>query len=460
MHNLLTQNDYKNRLCALRIAHIPLQGFAMISRAEAEEIIALIEDALKKGDHPDGHKCLSRQRLASATACKYLGIHRTVMSRKLKEARTEYGLEPDWSLYNDQVLADGNTDPILVRRLKDKLSKAESRAASAERNRISSDAIREGILGLAAIPLEPRPWSPPTGSKRGPKEGLILMISDVHMGETIDKNQMGGRNSFDKKICGDRLKRLFQGVVKMGTVHWSGPPPGVIYVILGGDLISGEIHDELAKSNDLLAIPAVKELATYLISGIELLVQSFDCEIRVVSIPGNHGRTTRKPESKGFVVNSYDTLVAWLVERWFVAKGTKQITFTAPASGDALINICGWNFLFTHGDRIGSRGGMGMVGPVATIARGMQRVIQDYAAEQIVVDYVIVGHFHTSCELEQGFANGCLSGPSEYSRSGRMRSSPPSQWLLSVHPIHGVARRWKILVGDPSEGTICAGRSS
>jgi len=34
-------------------------------------------------------------------------------------------------------------------------------------------------------------------------------------------------------------------------------------ILLGGDLIGGEIHDELAKSNDLLATPAVKELATY-----------------------------------------------------------------------------------------------------------------------------------------------------------------------------------------------------
>ena len=431
----------------------------MISRLEAEEMIRLVEEALRKGDLPDNYPVAGKQRLASATAGRYLGLHRSTMAKRLTYARMEYGLEPNWNLYQETIKeSDSTADPIVVRRLKDRLSQAESRAANAERDKINSEVIRENILGLSAMPVEPQSWLPSKGPKRDQKEALILMISDVHMGELIDKDQMGGRNSFDKKICGKRLERLFQGVVKMGTTHWSGPPPGVIYVILGGDLISGEIHEELAKSNDLLAIPAVKELATFLISGLELLLKSFACEVRVVAIPGNHGRTTKKPESKGFVVNSYDTLVAWLVERWFAAKETKRISFSAPASGDALINICGWNFLFTHGDRIGSRGGMGMVGPVATIARGMQRVIQDYAAEQIVVDYVIVGHFHTSCELEQGFANGCLSGPSEYSRSGRMRSSPPSQWLLSVHPIHGVARRWKILVGDPSEGSICAGR--
>lgn len=435
----------------------------MISREEAEKIVSLVEDALRDGDYPLGHKCIDHQRLATHTAAKKIGIHRDTIINRLAAIKKEHNLSPDWSLHNDKNAerSKDEADHIVVRKLKDRLSRAETRAAAAERGTVNASIIRESIMGLVADPMEPESWRPATTkTKDVRKEALVLMISDVHMGEVIDKSQMGGRNSFDKKICSDRLERLFQGVVKMGTTHWSGPPPGVIYVILGGDLISGEIHDELAKSNDLLAIPAVKELATYLISGLDLLLKSFDCEIRVVSIPGNHGRTTRKPESKGFVLNSYDTLVAWMIEGWFTAKGTKKISFSSPASGDALIGICGWNFLFTHGDRIGSRGGMGMIGPVATIARGMQRVIQDYAAEQIVVDYVIVGHFHTSCELEQGFANGCLSGPSEYSRSGRMRSSPPSQWLLSVHPIHGVARRWKILVGDSSEGTICAGRPS
>lgn len=436
----------------------------MISREEAVKIISLIEDALRDGDYPMGHKCVDHQRLATHTAAKKLGIHRDTIANRLVTIQQKYGLSPNWELHTPKIKNDKNqedADHIVVRRLKDRLTRAESRAAAAERDTVNASVIRESIMGLVAEPIEPKSWRPASGrAKDKRREALVLMISDVHMGEVIDKGQMGGRNSFDKKICADRLQRLFQGVVKMGTIHWSGPPPGVIYVILGGDLISGEIHDELAKSNDLLAIPAVRELATHIISGLDLLLQSFDCEIRVVSVPGNHGRTTRKPESKGFVVNSYDTLVAWLIESWFASQKTKRIFFSAPASGDALIDICGWNFLFTHGDRIGSRGGAGMVGPVATIARGMQRLIQDYAAEQVVVDYIVIGHFHTSVELEQGFANGCLSGPSEYSRSGRMRSSPPSQWLLSVHPVHGVARRWKVLVGDPSEGSICAGRSN
>ena len=431
----------------------------MISRSEAEEILLLIENALQDGDYPDGHKCKSHERLASATVSKKLGVHRSVIARKLAEIKKEHGIEPNWNAFKKQKEED--PDHITVRRLKDKLAMAETRAAKAERTSIKEEILRESVFKLAAKPIEPKSWKTSKDVKtKDRKEAMVLLISDVHMGEVIDFDQMGGRNSFNKKICADRLERLFQSVVKMGTTHWSGPPPGVIYVILNGDLISGEIHQELERSNDLLAVPAVRELTAHLISGLELLLESFDCEIRVVSVPGNHSRLTKKPESKGFVVNSYDTLVAWMLESWFACKTEKRITVSAPASGDALININGWNCLFTHGDRIGSRGGMGMIGPAATIARGMQRIIQDFATENIVVDFVFTGHFHVSVELEQGFCNGCLSGASEYSRSGRMRSSAPSQWLFSITADHGVARRWKIYVGHPSEGSLCSGRST
>jgi hypothetical protein len=32
--------------------------------------------------------------------------------------------------------------------------------------------------------------------------------------------------------------------------------------------------------------------------------------------------------------------------------------------------------------------------------------------------------------------------------------------MLSIHPTHGVARRWKIQVGDRSEGSIYGGKSA
>lgn len=355
-------------------------------------------------------------------------------------------------------------DPIEVSRLRDRVKLASAARDRAERHAANNQSIREAVFKLAQDPLQPPDWNPkqstgPRARKIG--EAVIVMISDLQVGEFIDVNQMGGVNSFNLTIARARLERLFASIVKLTTTFWAGVKPSVFYLLLMGDLISGEIHDELAKTNDLLSIPAVRSVAESLIAGLTLLAKNFPkIPFHVISVSGNHGRTTKKPESKGFAVDSYDTLVAWVIESWFKAKGEKRITFSAPISGDALISIFGWNFLVTHGDRIGSKGGTGFVGPAATISRGFQKTLMDYGAQGIVVDYVLIGHFHSAMELPQGFANGSLPGPSEFSKTHRMRPEPASQWMLAVHPNYGVARRWKIHVGAKSEGSIYRGREA
>lgn len=368
------------------------------------------------------------------------------------------------SAYSDAIgrFGDGDAtkDPIEERRSRSRETMLRSRLDDLEKQAAADRTIREAVFGLAQRPLEPPSWNPqPTkGHKR---ESIILFLSDIHMGEVVSLSAMGGRNSYNMKIACTRLERYFQNVAKLGTEHWTGPPPDSIYLVLGGDLVSGEIHEELAKTNDLQAIPAVRILAEAIAAGLLLLRQTFpSIPIQVLSVPGNHGRNTKKPEAKLFAINSYDVLVGLLLEWWATTKGLKGVTFSAPHSGDALVSIHGWNVLFTHGDRIGSRGGSGFVGPAATAARGMQKVVQDYLAEGRVIDVIVMGHFHTPLELEYGFVNSSLVGPSEYSRSGRMRSHPSSQWMLTVHPTYGIARRWKIQCGDKSEGSIYAGRNA
>ena len=437
---------------------------ASLSKKEARRRIAAVNLALRAGHPPPGTMGNNRITGAIRAASLNLGMDAQTLRDSLSVAACLYEFAPDWKLYKAPPPkpepapvarpVEAPVEPLVLRRLNDQLAQERAGRRDAERNAITNEALREGVFRLAATPPEPEHWAPDTPEDGKHREVIVLPISDVHMGEVIDFDQMGGRNAYNKTIAARRLERLFQSVVKLGTTHWHGPKPAAIYVILLGDLITGEIHEELAKTNDLLSIPAVCELSDLLIAGLDLLLRSFDCEIRVVGLPGNHGRTTRKPEAKGSVLNSYDTLVAWTVERWFRARNAERISFTAPASGDALININGWNILFTHGNNIGSRGGMGFIGPAATIARGMQRVIQDYAAVGEIVDFVVTGHFHTPIELEQGFCNGSVPGPSEYSMQGRMRSHPASQWFLSIHPEIGVARRWKLFLGHPDEGSI------
>jgi len=214
--------------------------------------------------------------------------------------------------------------------------------------------------------------------------------------------------------------------------------------VRGGDMVSGDIHDELRKTNDLASIPSVVDLVSHETAGVRELLKHFK-KVHVVSVPGNHGRQSVKPEAKGFVFNNYDTLSALMLEREF--RNDKRVTWLTPVSGDALLTLYGWEFCVTHGDRIGSRGGQGFIGPVATITRGMQKVLQYYAAMGRRIDVQLMGHFHVAMDIPMGYANGSLPGYSEYAKMIRAKpGDPPTQWLLFVHPHHAVAKQWKVFL--------------
>lgn len=344
-------------------------------------------------------------------------------------------------------------DPIEVRRLKDTVARQTARLAEAERRTAQAEDIRSAVFGLVDGPVEPVSFpAPARGDAKA--ETIVVFLSDLHWGETVDLAAMDGLNSYSLAIARARLGRAFQTIADLSTVHWSGPPPARLILILGGDLVSGEIHAELAKTNEAQSIPAVRDLVGHLVAGVKLLKASLACPIDIISLAGNHGRTTLKPESKGSAETSYDILASDFLEMHF--RDDTRISFYTPASVDALFSVYGWRVLATHGDRIGSRGGAGFIGPAATAARGFKRIAADYAARGILLDLILIGHFHTPLQLEEGFVNGSLPGPTEYSRDGRFRPHPAQQLFLAIHPRRGVTQHRWIKVGVPEEGSLYA----
>lgn len=349
---------------------------------------------------------------------------------------------------------DTPADPVEVTRLKSQLRTVTSDRDAALKRAMKAEDLRRGIMGILADPLEPVAFRSEDPGRPSSGETIVLCLSDLHWGERVDLAAMDGLNSYSLAIARARLGRYFHAVADLATKHWSGPPPERIILVLGGDLVSGEIHQELAKTNEAKALPAVKDVASHLSGGIRFLRTRVCCPIDVIAVSGNHGRSTLKPESKESVETSYDTLVADFLE---MALATETgVRFYVPASVDALFSVYGWRVLVTHGDRIGSRGGQGFIGPAATAARGMKRIVADYAARGVHLDLILLDHFHTALQLEEGFVNGCLPGPTEYSRDGRFRPQPAQQLFLALHPRRGISQiRW-VRVGHESEGALYA----
>lgn len=437
-----------------------------IDRDEAIREIAAVERALDEGNPPPGEVIHgSKTKSAIRIAAERLGEDPMALRGRVGtptqpgRIHKHYGIKVDWTKYRraarpDAISEEQQSDNRLdARRYLDTIAELRRTLLDAQRRAARAEDIRTSVLGLHDLPPPPVSFPPREGGKAASAETVVLVLSDLHWGERVWLQAMDGLNSYNLEIARARLGRWTNAVCDLLTKHWHGPqPPERIILILGGDLISGGIHHELAKTDALRPLPAVRDVAEHLRQAILTVHESVKCPIDIVSLPGNHARTTLKPESKEAAATSLDVLVSDFLEMGL--KDKPGINFYAPESPDALFSVYGWRVLASHGDKIGSRGGQGFIGPAATAARGFKRMIADYAARGIHVDLIVIGHFHCAMMLEEGFVNGCLSGPTEYSRDGRFRPRPCVQLLFCVHPKHLISQiRW-IEVGVASEGSL------
>lgn len=379
------------------------------------------------------------QRKAAAA----LGLTRDGLRHRL-DAATSQGIRP------------GETPPVrtaahIVEERREKQALAALRAENKDLQEalLQAEDLRAGILGLG----------PPTiarvGMNKLPKLGknnrsVILHVSDIQYGEFIKLEEVDGVNSYSVSIANARLDRLFNTFARLCKDYWNGPAPTDIHICLGGDMVSGALHEELAKTDEMPELLSAKAVAERLSGNIRMLRDRLDRPVRIYSVPGNHGRITHKPESKGHVLNNLDTLVAWLVEA--ALRADDGVTVAYSESVDATFNVFNFPFLLSHGDRMGGRGGTGYIGPIAAISKGHQKLYQDAVSRGIGVYKILTGHYHTYCETPWGVANSALAGWSQFARDLRLKAEPATQNMLVIHPEHGMISKHPILAGAAKEG--------
>lgn len=274
----------------------------------------------------------------------------------------------------------------------------------------------------------------------------VLMVSDIHYGENVNPNEVPNANCYSPEVAKARWDRLINNTI-LKTRSKDKPCKGIVVCFLGDD-ISGDIHDELKETNDKTPVDACMEIASQKVKMLRAFEKEYG-KVWVVSVMGNHGRTTKKPQSKGLAEHNYDSLVAAIVKKQM--EGDKNISFYTPKSGEAYFELNGVNFLATHGDRIGSRGGQGFIGCSATIARGQHKTRQAYAQIGKPIDWLLIGHFHTPMQLEHTIANGTTVGYSQYARDLKIEPSYPSQTLFFVNDKYGVTDVSRIYVTNDEQ---------
>ena len=312
-----------------------------------------------------------------------------------------------------------------IKYLKKQLSKKDQVESTAIR-------LRQDVYRIKNVPTEIPDWTLNIKKATKSSPGVpTLLCSDWHWGEIVSPEQIGGVNKFNPRIARERVQSLVSTTIDLLFNHMVKPNyPGLV-LALGGDMFSGDIHEELVESNAQSTLESVRDLKGSLIWMIDSFLTKFD-NIFIPCVAGNHGRMTKKYRAKDMVYTNFDWhLYNLLYDHYNPIKKNKdgslpmsderainpRVKFLIGDGSDVQYKIYNHIYNFTHGNQF--RGGDGQIGHKGPVIRGdrKKRVRQSQVGQSY--DTILHGHFH-SLSLERDIiGNGCFpSGSSVITPSG------------------------------------------
>lgn len=368
-------------------------------------------------------------QVKAATA---LGLSRTTLQSRYREACTK-GITPSAHI-------EDLNNPA---HLKLKLKRALIELKHAKDQALDHDRVKRTLLKLdtAAAQSELPGWllkAPPDQDGPGVPS---LFLSDLHWGERVSSSQINGVNAYDLTIARQRLSTLATRAVRLlAIISPKMEYPGLVLNI-GGDCISGNIHDELTATNELNSMPVMLDLFEHGGQFIQSLADIFP-RVHCVIVSGNHGRDTTKIWHKDRHHTSFDWLLGCLWAKHFTAN--PKVTFQIPDGPDAYYKIFNHRYLLTHGDQF--RGGDGMIGALGPIIRGDHKKRSRNAQIDMEYDTLLMGHWHQYVHLTRLIVNGSLKGYDEYAYANNFPFEAPQQALWLTHPKYGITYRMPVYV--------------
>lgn len=325
------------------------------------------------------------------------------------------------------------------------LLRAENRRLLGEVTRLRNGAlteerVRRELLRLSEVSRNLPEWLDTSGHIVDTFGAPVLFMSDQHLGEVVDSEQIGGVNAYDMEIARARWKRCTEKAVDLAFHCLANPKfPGIVCAF-GGDGASGDIHEELSVTNEREIGPVVMELADLIAWSVRELQRAFG-KVFVPCVVGNHPRMTHKPRAKGAAFTNFDWLAYQLASREFV--NDPNVNFLIPSGSDARFTVYNHRFVLTHGNQF--RGGDGIIGPLGPVFRGDNKKRARNAQVGQAYDTLMLGHFHQLRMDPRIIMNGSLKGYDEYAAQNNFPFERPAQALFFVHPRHGITLSFPVL---------------
>jgi predicted phosphodiesterase len=343
-------------------------------------------------------------------------------------------------------------DPVerrVILDLREKVGLLEKALADADRKALDADRFRALTAELHDSPVPTPDWAVRVPSGDDSPGVPVLMLGDWHIGETVDPAQMHGANTFNEEVADRRVRQLVDRALWLAFHHVKTPTkyPGIV-VVLGGDFVSGWLHEELFATDWCPPTVAANWCVSRLRRVLLRLADAFG-RVHVVAVPGNHGRLTRKPMAKGGAQACFDHAIYGALAD-FLAED-KRFTWDIPAAGDTIVQIAGTKYLVMHGHELGVKGGDGIIGSLGPIMRGAIKTGRAERSLHRDFDVLMLFHFHQEIWQPRSgiIVSGTLKGYDEWARKQRYAFAPPTQWLFFSHPRFGPNLPFDIRLEEP-----------
>jgi hypothetical protein len=264
----------------------------------------------------------------------------------------------------------------------------------------------------------------------------VFVWSDWHFGETVTLEETLGKNAYDLDEADRRAAKLIDNSLWLRRDMARTQSCDDTYLAINGDMVSGDIHDELRETNDAGLRYQCDRCASALLPGIKAMADATPGVLHVVCIGGNHGRLTHKQHIKNGSQHSVEHIGVYDVLRRVLGDMGGKIAWHIPPAERFILDVHGHRVSQQHGTMIRSQGGIG-----GTLVPMTRWVTRDNAA-----DLYLFGHFHEADAYGKIVKNGSLIGSSAYTAWLGIEDRPPEQAAFVIDADRGVRRFERVSV--------------
>lgn len=273
---------------------------------------------------------------------------------------------------------------------------------------------------------------PPDSIKRLKSGGdaiAVLALSDWHVEEHVDPAVINGINEYTPDIAKKRSEAVFRRAAMLIDFARGFSKIDTACVWLGGDFITGYIHQELEEGNFMSPTEAILFVQDLIVKGMRFLKR--EAKLKRLVIPtsfGNHGRTTEKRRVATSAANSYEWLMYRSLEQHVKDPGWDWKVENGYFNWVKLFDR--YDLRLSHGDNIRFAGGVGGITIPVNKAIAQWNKIQK-------ADFDFFGHYHQSIDMTRWTCNGSLIGYGPFALSIKAEPESPSQTLSIISKDRG-----------------------